>query len=192
MLNSYVLRVDTSKPFGYLLCLASHLRHITIKRSYYWNPNRFEPSCPLSANETTLNSLIFSSGWFTAPTHCLPFHSVLISPPLPSQHPLHSSALFPPHPIIKTILPRRSRPLPPPGDEKPAFHGKVISLPWIRSINSIYLACSFHRGITKWKGFKGGVHLVFLTKRKGVCPAAGTRFFFQVMAQFLSGFCIIL
>lgn len=147
------LRLDTSESIGYLLWPASHLHHITIKHSYYWNPNRFEPSCPLSANETTLNSLIFSSGWFTPPTHCLPFHSVFTSPPLPSHHPLHSSAPFPPRPIIKTILPRRSCPLPPPWDEKPAFHRKAISLPWIRSINSIYLARSFHRGITKWKGF---------------------------------------
>lgn len=166
---------------------ASHLHYITIKPCYHWNLQMFKFSCPLSPNETTFNSFHFWFGWFTPCLFVLP--SILHSYSLFTfSTPSSKVQLHSPCPIIKTILPCRSGLLPPPWDEEPAFHRKVISLPWIRSINSIYLACSFHCIITNGKVVLKSAHLTFLTKgHRGVraTPLALLRILFQPMAQLL-------
>ena len=71
-------------------------------------------------------------------------------PLLPSLFPLLSSTTSP-HPIIQTILPCRGSS--PTWDDEAAFHREVLSLPWICSINSIYLACSFFTAASQMEMF---------------------------------------
>lgn len=131
---------------------ASQLQDIKINLCYHQNLQKFKFPCPLSQTETTFNSFIFRLAdshpiFLSSPPFCIHI------PLLPSLDPLKVQ-LHPPCPIIKTILPCRSSSLPPPWDAQPAFHRKVISLPWIQSINSIYLACSFHCSGTNGKVLK--------------------------------------
>lgn len=168
---------------------ASCLQFITIKPCYHGNLNlqSFEllqslySLAPLSPTETAFNSFMyfFPDFWFTPQLFVLPSSLYSYSPFTFSKVQLHS-----PYPIIKTIFPFRSGLLFPPWDEEPAFHRKVLSLPWIRSINSIYLACSFHCSLTNGNVLLEGVHLTFHTK--GVRGVSATPL--ALLWSFFSGY----
>lgn len=131
---------------------------------------------PLSPTETTFSSFIFC----LSDSHpgSLPCSPVCVIPLLPSPLPLHSPVAFP---IIKTILPFRSCLL----LSESAFHRKVLSLPWICSINSKYLAsnfyCSLTNGNVRW--FASHSHY---RSQKSKCHTNGPIWiFFQATAELL-------
>ena len=155
----------------------------TFKALSFSSPCTFSPLCHQLKPLSVALWLFFS--WFTLQPFVLSCSLYSYSPFTFSKVQLHS-----PYPIIKTIFPFRSGLLFPPWDEQPAFHRKVLSLPWIRRINSIYLACSFHCSLTNGNVLLEGVHLTFHTK--GVRGVSATplallwSFFFRLWLNYWS------
>lgn len=100
-------------------------------------PASFTRSCASSLLCHTVKAQLYFFVWLIHTVALCPLLSLfiflfcLLCPPFRVQ--LHS-----PNSIIKTVSPCRSSSLVLlASDEQPAFHRKVLSLPWIRGINSI-------------------------------------------------------
>lgn len=106
-------------------------------------------------------------------------------PFLPSLFPLLSSTTSPPSHYPNHFAMQRQLPT---WDDDAAFHREGLSPPWICSINSIYLACSFLLQPHKWKCFVGRCtsHTPHKGRQRSTCHATGTVvILFQAMAELL-------